>query len=189
MFSRLLNGRQSRREEIEATIKAIEELDQKLKENPGDSNSRDERRILVVDLGKELLAFQVDELMAVHLRDGNLVEVLSTSDLVGRHLDLTDVQRNRIQERSNKIGLEIREFLIEKRKEAAEVVIGELSMEQNEKLVEVFGAEKLNYAYGAWPASHFIWNLMYGSENRDKLSKEKWSRYNLGMTLDTYWNQ
>lgn len=174
---------------IDNAIKAVKSLEERFERDLLNPEFIREKEKIVKAIGIELINFQLKELQSARLKGGNLLEVLISSDVVGQQIELTSEQRGRIQKRSNKIGEEIRQFLIKKRKEAGEIVVEELSDKQNQKLVDLFGAKKLNESYNIVPTSNLIWNMLIGSEEREEMSDQGWRAYQFDMSTNRFWGK
>lgn len=130
----------------------------------------------------QLIDVQIEEL--IQLTGSNPLEMLAISKVVGRHFEMTEAQQKRIQDRSNKLGKEIREFMLAKRREAAEILKDELSMEQQDKMGDLFESNRVTNWLKYQTASSMAWNLSFGNPERDKLEKHGWHVGNYARSPD-----
>lgn len=125
--------------------------------NHHESVFRNECRNLTKQLSETFVGFQTLELLNAKLGRGGLLELLTTPTLIAEHVDLSDAQKKRIQEKHAELGKEVLAFIEQKRNEASLIFADEMSDEQKEKLVQLLGGDQISQFFeNASPESLII---------------------------------
>ena len=95
------------------------------------------------DVNKVLLPEQIAKLNRWNDVERGLAKILLTTE-IGDELGLSEVQRDSIQQKSQKIADEINEFIAAKKREAFEVTDHSLTTSQKEKLAELISIESFD---------------------------------------------
>ncbi len=103
-------------------------------------------RKFVSEIRECLLDSQVEALRHCRLQASGVVRLLVDSP-IGDVLRIQPAQQTRIRAASNQIAEKIAKFNQEIREESFQKIMGELTKEQKEKLVEIYSADLLNKYY------------------------------------------
>ncbi len=120
------------------------------------------KKELLGKIRSEAMNFQVSEMSRLLVTSTNLLELLVEPTLISQHLEMTEQQKRRLSTRSNKLAKEVQEFIANKRLEASELFLQELTKEQSQKLVELYGGANLDSLFNSNSINNLLVNLMYG---------------------------
>lgn len=113
-----------------------------------DKSNSDEKRDKYWDIKQECQAAvleifldeQLKKLENTGLRYSGLYKIVTRSP-VGEMIELTDVQKESIQKKSNELAREIEEFVTEARQCSADIVLKTLTKRQREQLYQIYGED------------------------------------------------
>lgn len=140
-----------------------------------DKSNSDEKRDKYWDLKKECQAAvleifldeQLKKLENTGLRYSGLSKIVTRSP-VGEMIELTDVQKESIQKKSNDLAREIEEFVTEARQRSADIVLKTLTKRQREQLYQIYGEDYIRQFLSTRQAMGVFADNAY----RDKLPGE-----------------
>lgn len=101
------------------------------------------RREILTEFVKELQPDQIRQLANLDFQTFGMVNFM-TCDIVADNLDLTDEQREKITKNSEKIGKELRDYLVRTRQDFHDAIFSELTESQLEKLGKIVPQEDLD---------------------------------------------
>lgn len=113
-----------------------------------DKSNSDEKRDKYWDIKQECQAAvleifldeQLKKLENTGLRFSGLSKIVTRSP-IGDMIELTDVQKESIQKKSNELAREIEEFVTEARQRSADIVLKTLTKRQREQLYQIYGED------------------------------------------------
>ena len=142
-----------------------------------DKSNSDEKRDKYWDIKQECQAAvleifldeQLKKLENTGLRFSGLSKIVTRSP-IGDMIELTDVQKESIQKKSNELAREIEELVTEARQRSADIVLKTLTKRQREQLYQIYGEDYIRKFISTRQAMGVFADNAY----RDKLPSESY---------------